>query len=67
MSVFSQESWASDLGRVREFLMGYMRGGQQAEPMLQLDEVGPEHQEHIHSSGLNTLCLLLVVPDVPVL
>lgn len=47
--------------------MGYMRGGQQAEPMLQLDEVGPEHQEHIHSSGLNTLCLLLVVPDVPVL
>uniref|UniRef100_A0A3B4XXC3 Phosphoinositide phospholipase C n=1 Tax=Seriola lalandi dorsalis TaxID=1841481 RepID=A0A3B4XXC3_SERLL len=34
----SQESWASDLSRVREFLMGYMRGGPQPEPMLQLDE-----------------------------
>lgn len=34
-----QESWASDLSRVREFLMGYMRGGHQPEPMLQLDEV----------------------------
>lgn len=35
----SQESWASDLSRVREFLTGYMRGGPQPEPMLQLDEV----------------------------
>lgn len=35
----SQESWASELSRVREFLMGYMRGGPQPEPMLQLDEV----------------------------
>lgn len=35
----SQESWASDLSRVREFLMGYMRGVPQPEPMLQLDEV----------------------------
>lgn len=34
-----QESWASDLSRVREFLMSYMRGGPQPEPMLQLDEV----------------------------
>uniref|UniRef100_A0A669BPH4 Phosphoinositide phospholipase C n=1 Tax=Oreochromis niloticus TaxID=8128 RepID=A0A669BPH4_ORENI len=33
-----KESWASDLGRVREFLMGYMRGAPQPEPMLQLDE-----------------------------
>eukprot|EP00064_Thunnus_orientalis_P016312 superscaffoldBa00003203_g16376 len=33
-----KESWASDLSRVREFLMGYMRGGPQPEPMLQLDE-----------------------------
>ncbi|XP_026201893.1 LOW QUALITY PROTEIN: 1-phosphatidylinositol 4,5-bisphosphate phosphodiesterase gamma-1-like [Anabas testudineus] len=33
-----KESWASDLSRVREFLMGYMRGGPQSEPMLQLDE-----------------------------
>uniref|UniRef100_A0A665WST1 1-phosphatidylinositol 4,5-bisphosphate phosphodiesterase gamma n=1 Tax=Echeneis naucrates TaxID=173247 RepID=A0A665WST1_ECHNA len=36
--VFTQESWASDLSRAREFLMGYMRGGPQPEPMLQLDE-----------------------------
>lgn len=35
----AQESWASDLNRVREFLLGYMRGGAQPEPMLQLDEV----------------------------
>uniref|UniRef100_A0A8C4FBW7 1-phosphatidylinositol 4,5-bisphosphate phosphodiesterase gamma n=1 Tax=Dicentrarchus labrax TaxID=13489 RepID=A0A8C4FBW7_DICLA len=33
-----KDSWASDLSRVREFLMGYMRGGPQPEPMLQLDE-----------------------------
>uniref|UniRef100_A0A1A8DN49 1-phosphatidylinositol 4,5-bisphosphate phosphodiesterase gamma n=2 Tax=Nothobranchius TaxID=28779 RepID=A0A1A8DN49_NOTKA len=33
-----KESWASDLGRVREFLMGYVTGGSQPEPMLQLDE-----------------------------
>ncbi|CAB1324000.1 unnamed protein product [Coregonus sp. 'balchen'] len=33
-----QESWASDMSRVREFLMGYLRGGAQTEPMLQLDE-----------------------------
>uniref|UniRef100_A0A665WSF7 1-phosphatidylinositol 4,5-bisphosphate phosphodiesterase gamma n=1 Tax=Echeneis naucrates TaxID=173247 RepID=A0A665WSF7_ECHNA len=33
-----KESWASDLSRAREFLMGYMRGGPQPEPMLQLDE-----------------------------
>ncbi|XP_029683948.1 1-phosphatidylinositol 4,5-bisphosphate phosphodiesterase gamma-1-like [Takifugu rubripes] len=33
-----KESWASDLSLVRDFLMGYMRGGQRAEPMLQLDE-----------------------------
>lgn len=39
LSGSSQESWASDLGRVREFLMGYMRGAPQPEPMLQLDEV----------------------------
>uniref|UniRef100_A0A674BL18 Phosphoinositide phospholipase C n=1 Tax=Salmo trutta TaxID=8032 RepID=A0A674BL18_SALTR len=32
------ESWASDLSRVREFLMGYLRGRAQTEPMLQLDE-----------------------------
>uniref|UniRef100_A0A3Q3M3Q5 1-phosphatidylinositol 4,5-bisphosphate phosphodiesterase gamma n=1 Tax=Mastacembelus armatus TaxID=205130 RepID=A0A3Q3M3Q5_9TELE len=32
------ESWASDLSRVREFLMGYMGGGPHPEPMLQLDE-----------------------------
>uniref|UniRef100_A0A3B5QAB3 1-phosphatidylinositol 4,5-bisphosphate phosphodiesterase gamma n=1 Tax=Xiphophorus maculatus TaxID=8083 RepID=A0A3B5QAB3_XIPMA len=31
-------SWASDLSRVREFLMTYMREGPQPEPMLQLDE-----------------------------
>uniref|UniRef100_A0A8C7HN16 Phosphoinositide phospholipase C n=1 Tax=Oncorhynchus kisutch TaxID=8019 RepID=A0A8C7HN16_ONCKI len=31
-------SWASDLSRVREFLTGYLRGGSQTEPMLQLDE-----------------------------
>uniref|UniRef100_A0A8C7HL23 1-phosphatidylinositol 4,5-bisphosphate phosphodiesterase gamma n=1 Tax=Oncorhynchus kisutch TaxID=8019 RepID=A0A8C7HL23_ONCKI len=33
-----KESWASDLSRVREFLTGYLRGGSQTEPMLQLDE-----------------------------
>uniref|UniRef100_A0A3Q2QC38 1-phosphatidylinositol 4,5-bisphosphate phosphodiesterase gamma n=1 Tax=Fundulus heteroclitus TaxID=8078 RepID=A0A3Q2QC38_FUNHE len=35
-----KESWASDLSRVREFLMSYIRGGPQPqpEPMLQLDE-----------------------------
>ncbi|XP_037553736.1 1-phosphatidylinositol 4,5-bisphosphate phosphodiesterase gamma-1 [Nematolebias whitei] len=33
-----KESWASDLSRVREFLMGYMKGGPQPEMMLQLDE-----------------------------
>uniref|UniRef100_A0A3B3V494 1-phosphatidylinositol 4,5-bisphosphate phosphodiesterase gamma n=1 Tax=Poecilia latipinna TaxID=48699 RepID=A0A3B3V494_9TELE len=33
-----RESWASDLSRVREFLMTYMREGPQPEPMLQLDE-----------------------------
>uniref|UniRef100_A0A672G1F3 1-phosphatidylinositol 4,5-bisphosphate phosphodiesterase gamma n=1 Tax=Salarias fasciatus TaxID=181472 RepID=A0A672G1F3_SALFA len=33
-----KEAWASDLSRVREFLVGYMRGGSQPEPMLQLDE-----------------------------
>uniref|UniRef100_A0A674BH07 Phosphoinositide phospholipase C n=1 Tax=Salmo trutta TaxID=8032 RepID=A0A674BH07_SALTR len=33
-----KESWASDLSRVREFLMGYLRGRAQTEPMLQLDE-----------------------------
>ncbi|XP_035502529.2 1-phosphatidylinositol 4,5-bisphosphate phosphodiesterase gamma-1-like isoform X2 [Scophthalmus maximus] len=32
------ESWASELSRVREFLMAYTRGGPQPEPMLQLDE-----------------------------
>ncbi|XP_019740106.1 1-phosphatidylinositol 4,5-bisphosphate phosphodiesterase gamma-1-like isoform X2 [Hippocampus comes] len=31
-------SWASDLNRVREFLAGYVRGGPQSEPALQLDE-----------------------------
>ncbi|TNN59903.1 1-phosphatidylinositol 4,5-bisphosphate phosphodiesterase gamma-1 [Liparis tanakae] len=36
-----KESWASDLSRVREFLTGYMRGGPQPEPTLQLDEVKP--------------------------
>lgn len=39
LSDSSQDSWAVDLSRVREFLMGYMRGGPQPEPMLQLDEV----------------------------
>ncbi|KAK7889873.1 hypothetical protein WMY93_025433 [Mugilogobius chulae] len=33
-----KESWASDLGRVREFLMGYMKGMTAPEPLLQLDE-----------------------------
>uniref|UniRef100_A0A3P9NVM4 1-phosphatidylinositol 4,5-bisphosphate phosphodiesterase gamma n=1 Tax=Poecilia reticulata TaxID=8081 RepID=A0A3P9NVM4_POERE len=33
-----RESWASDLSRVREFLMTYMREGPQPEPMLQLNE-----------------------------
>uniref|UniRef100_A0A8D3E9N0 1-phosphatidylinositol 4,5-bisphosphate phosphodiesterase gamma n=1 Tax=Scophthalmus maximus TaxID=52904 RepID=A0A8D3E9N0_SCOMX len=33
-----KESWASELSRVREFLMAYTRGGPQPEPMLQLDE-----------------------------
>ncbi|XP_056132461.1 1-phosphatidylinositol 4,5-bisphosphate phosphodiesterase gamma-1-like isoform X2 [Lampris incognitus] len=33
-----KETWASDLSRVREHLMGYLRGGPQSEPMLQLDE-----------------------------
>ncbi|CAL1592677.1 unnamed protein product [Knipowitschia caucasica] len=33
-----KESWASDLGRVREFLMSYMRGAATPEPLLQLDE-----------------------------
>lgn len=49
LSGSSQESWASDLSRVREFLTGYMRGGPQSEPMLQLDEV-----KHRHS--WNKLC-----------
>lgn len=39
LSDLSQEFWASDLSRVREFLMGYMRRGPQSEPVLQLDEV----------------------------
>lgn len=39
LSGSSQESWATDLSRVREFLMGYMKGGPQPETMLQLDEV----------------------------
>uniref|UniRef100_A0A3Q3PZT3 Phosphoinositide phospholipase C n=1 Tax=Monopterus albus TaxID=43700 RepID=A0A3Q3PZT3_MONAL len=34
-----KESWASDLSRVREFLVSYMRGAPQPEPILQLDEV----------------------------
>uniref|UniRef100_A0A8C6V3E2 1-phosphatidylinositol 4,5-bisphosphate phosphodiesterase gamma n=1 Tax=Neogobius melanostomus TaxID=47308 RepID=A0A8C6V3E2_9GOBI len=33
-----KESWACDLGRVREFLMSYMRGSPTLEPLLQLDE-----------------------------
>ncbi|KAF6718643.1 1-phosphatidylinositol 4,5-bisphosphate phosphodiesterase gamma-1 [Oryzias melastigma] len=33
-----KESWASDLSRVREFLLGYMKGAPQPEPNLQLDE-----------------------------
>ncbi|XP_010870757.2 1-phosphatidylinositol 4,5-bisphosphate phosphodiesterase gamma-1 isoform X1 [Esox lucius] len=33
-----KESWASDLNRVREVLMGYLRGGPLTEPVLQLDE-----------------------------
>lgn len=41
----AQESWASDLNRVREFLLGYMRGGAQPEPMLQLDEVNHKNPQ----------------------
>ncbi|KAJ3598848.1 hypothetical protein NHX12_032812 [Muraenolepis orangiensis] len=33
-----KESWASDLGRVREVLLSYLLGSAQSEPMLQLDE-----------------------------
>ncbi|XP_056460596.1 1-phosphatidylinositol 4,5-bisphosphate phosphodiesterase gamma-1-like [Gadus chalcogrammus] len=33
-----KESWASDLGRVREVLLAYLLGSAQSEPMLQLDE-----------------------------
>ncbi|XP_068175043.1 1-phosphatidylinositol 4,5-bisphosphate phosphodiesterase gamma-1-like isoform X2 [Antennarius striatus] len=33
-----KDPWASDLSRVREFLVGYTRGGPQPEPVLQLDE-----------------------------
>ncbi|XP_067086423.1 1-phosphatidylinositol 4,5-bisphosphate phosphodiesterase gamma-1-like isoform X2 [Osmerus mordax] len=33
-----KEAWASDLSRVREFLMGYLRGGAHTEPTMQLDE-----------------------------
>uniref|UniRef100_A0AAQ5Y0F2 1-phosphatidylinositol 4,5-bisphosphate phosphodiesterase gamma n=1 Tax=Amphiprion ocellaris TaxID=80972 RepID=A0AAQ5Y0F2_AMPOC len=56
-----KESWASDLSRVREFLMGYMRGGPQPEPMLQLDEFLT-----FLFSKENSVCdprLLPVVPD----
>lgn len=66
VSLSSQEPWASDLGRVREFLMGYLRGGQQAEPMLQLDEVPPKDGKHTQQTPKHTR-LLVVVPDVPVL
>uniref|UniRef100_A0A8C7ZX49 1-phosphatidylinositol 4,5-bisphosphate phosphodiesterase gamma n=1 Tax=Oryzias sinensis TaxID=183150 RepID=A0A8C7ZX49_9TELE len=38
LSLSCQESWASDLSRVREFLLGYMKGAPQPEPTLQLDE-----------------------------
>lgn len=55
VSVSSQESWASDLSRVREFLTGYMRGGQQAEPMLQLDEVPPKHEKHTQQKSKHSL------------
>ncbi|XP_064190225.1 1-phosphatidylinositol 4,5-bisphosphate phosphodiesterase gamma-1-like [Anguilla rostrata] len=33
-----KESWASDTNRVREFLLGYLKGGAPTEPSLQLDE-----------------------------
>ncbi|KAJ8279988.1 hypothetical protein COCON_G00070540 [Conger conger] len=33
-----KESWASDTNRVREFLLGYRKGGVLTEPSLQLDE-----------------------------
>ncbi|KAM6962657.1 1-phosphatidylinositol 4,5-bisphosphate phosphodiesterase gamma-1-like isoform 1-T1 [Aplochiton taeniatus] len=33
-----KESWATDLSRVREFLIGYLRGSAPTEPTLQLDE-----------------------------
>ncbi|XP_051929496.1 1-phosphatidylinositol 4,5-bisphosphate phosphodiesterase gamma-1-like isoform X2 [Hippocampus zosterae] len=39
LQIDQKVSWASDLNRVREFLAGYLRGGPQSEPALQLDEV----------------------------
>ncbi|KAL4635332.1 1-phosphatidylinositol 4,5-bisphosphate phosphodiesterase gamma-1-like isoform X1 [Arapaima gigas] len=33
-----KELWAADISRVREFLLGYLRGGAQLDPSLQLDE-----------------------------
>uniref|UniRef100_A0A8C9VE57 1-phosphatidylinositol 4,5-bisphosphate phosphodiesterase gamma n=1 Tax=Scleropages formosus TaxID=113540 RepID=A0A8C9VE57_SCLFO len=33
-----KESWAADIGRVRDFMLGYLRGGAQLDPSLQLDE-----------------------------
>ncbi|KAJ8278208.1 hypothetical protein GJAV_G00085080 [Gymnothorax javanicus] len=33
-----KESWASDTNRVREFLLGYLKGGALTEPFLRLDE-----------------------------
>ncbi|XP_051929498.1 1-phosphatidylinositol 4,5-bisphosphate phosphodiesterase gamma-1-like isoform X2 [Hippocampus zosterae] len=38
LQIDQKVSWASDLNRVREFLAGYLRGGPQSEPALQLDE-----------------------------
>lgn len=76
LSGSSQDSWASDLSRVREFLMGYMRGGPQPEPMLQLDEVkhcetntcAQKLQKETFSYLTVWSCyFMFLVPDVPVL
>lgn len=72
LSDLSQESWASDLSRVREFLMGYMRGGPQSEPMLQLDEVTTHKDTNVQENYIFLASCLItwfyfLVPDLPVL
>ncbi|KAJ8389025.1 hypothetical protein AAFF_G00124220 [Aldrovandia affinis] len=49
-----KESWASDPSRVREFLLGYLRGGAQTEPSLQLDEFLTPLSQYWISSSHNT-------------